>query len=168
MLLKCDTAIIYPAYCINTNLFICHFYISNQNLYGIYISGIVAQPQISICEITAFWLATFEVAALSRQCGFLATRYRIDHQAPDFDDRIACDTTPAHLTSAECTSLHGIGPADMARSRCWASALNARRFVTCSIWQFDRAVGRAEPAAYREKPSLRELASRERCRDRRR
>ena len=54
------------------------------------------------------------------QCGFLATRYRIDHQDPDFDDRIACATTPAHLTSAERTSLHGIGPADMARSRCWA------------------------------------------------
>jgi hypothetical protein len=81
LLLKCDTAIIYPAYWINTNLFICYFYISCQNLYGIYISGFVAQPQISICEITAFWLATFEVA---------------------------------HLTSAERTSLHGIGPADMA------------------------------------------------------
>jgi len=68
LLLKCDTAIIYPAYCINTNLFICHFYILYQILYEIYISGFVSQPQISICEITAFWLATFEVAALSRQC----------------------------------------------------------------------------------------------------
>jgi hypothetical protein len=68
LLLKCDTAIIYPAYWINTNLFICNFYILYKNLYGIYISGFVAQPQISICEITASWLATFEVAALSWQC----------------------------------------------------------------------------------------------------
>jgi hypothetical protein len=109
---------VYPAYCINTNLFICHFYISYKNLYGIYISGFVAQPQISICEIIAFRLATFEVAALSRECPavwlFGYPIPHIDHQDPDFDDRIACATTPAHLTSAERTSLHGIGPADMA------------------------------------------------------
>ncbi len=55
-----------------------------------------------------------------RQCGFLATRYRIDHQALDLDDRIAGAVTPAYLTSAERTSLHSIGPADAARSRCWA------------------------------------------------
>ena len=116
LLLKCDTAIIYPAYWINTNLFICFYYILYQNLYGIYISGFVAQPQISICEITAFRLVTFEVAALSRQCPAVwLFGYPIPHRSSGsgFCDRIACAVTPAHLTSAERTSLHGIGPADM-------------------------------------------------------